>query len=92
MQLFRKHPGCLAPFERALIGMIEWILKINSVCAETRHTHNNRDEMPPGRKLWSGHAARRRAPIGSYGPPSSPAIAISGLAIGLDDRKPFHAQ
>jgi hypothetical protein len=40
-------------------------------------------------KLWASHAARRRARIGSYCPPGS---AIAGLASGLDERKPFHAQ
>jgi hypothetical protein len=44
-----------------------------------------------GSELWAGRAVRRLARIGSYGRPRS-AIAMSGLAIGLDDRKPFNAQ
>lgn len=38
-----------------------------------------------------GHVARRRSRIGGYGPARF-AIAMSVLAIGLDKRKPFHAQ
>ena len=49
------------------------------------------NERSPERELRMGQSARRRAPIGRYYPPRS-AVAVSGLAIGLDARKPFHAQ